>query len=126
MWGDLILGFHIPETLLIRELLALRVGPPHYGKHPGCPGEEEAPEKQIMSKPSGWVGAAFPRDEASQRECRAPVPAPGACLPWHKMLRFSMNSQNPIQELVKQGDSPKALQQRDSHTLAVHTKQGIR
>lgn len=43
MWRDLILEFHIPEILLIRELLVLRVDPLHYIKHPTCQREEEAP-----------------------------------------------------------------------------------
>lgn len=43
MWRDLILEFHIPEILLIRKLLALRVDPLCYGKHLRCQREEEAP-----------------------------------------------------------------------------------
>lgn len=56
-------------------------GPSSLWQTSKVPGGKKAPEKQILSNPSGLVGAACPRDEASQRECRMTVPRPGDCLP---------------------------------------------
>lgn len=74
IWRDLILEFHVPEILLIRKLLALRVDPLCYGKHPGCQREGEAPrEHSTFQTPSAWFVLPFSQmlgGEAYKREGR--------------------------------------------------------
>lgn len=129
-WGDLIIGFHIPETLP-----ALRVGPLHHGKHPRCPGEEEAPERHRICQTQlawfvlpfpGMLGMRLPRGNVQRLLLDLGPVCPGLAEDpriFHKQLESHPRTSKPGR------DSPKAsiaLDQRDSHTLAVHTKQGIR
>lgn len=69
MWRDLILEFHIPEILLIRKLLALRVDPLYYGKHPRCQREEEEPGKRsTFQTPLVWLDVGRKRLTRGNRE----------------------------------------------------------